>query len=742
MTASCDGAVRTAYAGDLQQLKQSHRVLQEVEFTPSLPFRGYNNRTLYINLDNLTATEKHVPEHVRARFVGGRGFGLWYLWHATTPTTKWNDPENEIVVAPGPLAGNTQYAGSGKSAVVTLSPLTEIPVDCNVGGSFGPLLKFCGFDALEIQGKADREVIVVIDAPRGRITLEEAPEETSDSHLAAEIFTRMYADDEKDRLNVSVASAGRAADHTYMGCLNFSWWDPKRGAARLKQAARGGPGTVFRAKNLKAVVVHGLKLRSDMNQAADFKRTVKVGQRIAKEIHDHDDDQNRMRKVGTAHLIEVMDAYDLLPVHNFQYGAHPDAKKISSDVWEKQFTQGLYDGCWYGCQLACSKGADCHVVRTGPYKGHVVTVNGPEYATAAGLGANCGIFEPEWVREANFYCDTYGIDSISFGTAVAFAMECYQRGILDTTRTGGLELTWGNAEAQLELLHQMARGEGFGVTVGLGVSRMQELFGSNGRGGASLVRDIGMQVKGLEYSPYVSKESLAQQGGYALANKGPQHDEAWLIFMDVVNNQIPTPEGKAEMLHYFPLFRTWFGLMGLCKLPWNDVEPPHNSETDEPAKVPEHVDNYLELYTGITGREITRAQLIEMSEAVYNFQRVFNIRMGKGCRADDVPPYRSMGPVTREEYEARAGRYDKQLREAIGIDPADKTSEEKIALHRTWREARYQKLVDAVYARRGWSAEGVPTLETLKRLRMDFPWVLEVVEPHLCRGEGGHATGA
>jgi aldehyde:ferredoxin oxidoreductase len=232
----------------------------------------------------------------------------------------------------------------------------------------------------------------------------------------------------------------------------------------------------------------------------------------------------------------------------------------------------------------------------------------------------------------------------------------------------------------------------------------------------------------------MSKESLAQQGGYALANKGPQHDEAWLIFMDMVNNQIPTFEDKAEALYYFPLFRTWFSLQGLCKLPWNDIEPPDNSQKypgPEAAKVPEHVDNYLKLYTGITGRPLDRDSLIAQSRAVYNFQRVFNLRMGQGTREWDIPPYRAVGPVTKEEYESRAERYDKQLKEIVGVDPEGKTTEEKMALHRAWRMDRYNKMVDAVYRRRGWTSNGIPTLETLKLLKIDFPEVVAVVRPHL-----------
>ena len=725
-----DYTKRTEYTHDAQKLKAAHVLLKEVTFTPSLPVLGYNNRTLHIDLTTLAVTEKPVTQQMKDIFIGGRGFGLWYLWQAITPATRWNDPENAIVISPGPLAGNTQYPGSGKSLVVTLSPQTGIPIDSNVGGYFGPLMKFSGFDAIEIRGKAAEDVIVVIDGQQGTIRIETAPDEPSDSHVAAEIFTAEYAANEADRRNVSVVSAGTAAEHSLIGCLNFSWYDVRRKVSRLKQAGRGGIGTVFRDKKIKALVCRGPQVRGDMNHPADPARITKVGVKLHKEIHDLDDQQCHMRTRGTAHLVEIMDAYDLLPVHNFQYGKHPDTDKIASPVWEARFTQGIPDGCWYGCSMACAKGADGHVVKTGPYKGHTVTVDGPEYETAAGCAANCGIFDPDWLLEANFYCDTYRVCTISFGTLTAFIMECYQRGILDQERTGGLELTWGNAEAQMELLHQMARGEGFGAIAGQGVHGMKRIFAERGWGDPQLMQDIGMEVKGLEYSQYMSKESLAQQGGYALANKGPQHDEAWLIFMDMVNKQIPTFEAKAEALFYFPLFRTWFGLNGLCKLPWNDIEPADNAQTAEPAKVPEHVYNYCELFSGITGREIQKEDIIKMSEKVYNFQRVFNIRMGKGLRQHDLPPYRSVGPVTREEYESRAEQYDRQMREEIGVNPEGLSIDEKIAITRRYREDRYQKLIDAVYKRRGWTTDGVPPVSKLQELGIDFPELVEVVRAH------------
>ncbi len=247
------------------------------------------------------------------------------------------------------------------------------------------------------------------------------------------------------------------------------------------------------------------------------------------------------------------------------------------------------------------------------------------------------MFDPDWLLELNFYCDTYGICTITYGTLAAFIMECYQRGILNLERTGGLDLTWGNAEADLEMMHQMARGEGFGRIAGQGVKKMKETLHRQRLGRPAADQDIGMESKGLEYSQYLSKESLAQQGGYALTNKGPQHDEAWVIFMDMVNKQLPTFEDKAEALYYFPLFRTWFGLNGFCKLPWNDVAPADNASTSEPAKIPEHVQNYLDLFTATTGIQIDRETMLMQSARVYNFQRIFNIRMGKGLRAQRHP---------------------------------------------------------------------------------------------------------
>jgi len=709
----------------------NRKLISEFKYDLAPVIRGYNKRSLYINLSTNEIKQKPVTELMIDKFVGGKGFDLYLMWHSVQDDTKWDSPENEICISFGPLCGNTSYPGSGKSIVTTISPLTGIPVDCNVGGHFGPYAKFSGWDAIELQGIANEEVIIYIDGDKGIVQILSAPEEEINSHILAEELIKEFADGPDKYQFVSVVSSGKAADNVLITCLNFSFWDKRRKVARLKQAGRGGTGSVFRHKKIKALVVKYSGLKVDSNNPVDAETLRMTGLKLHKEIEAGDATQNRMRQVGTAHLMEIMNDYDLLPIRNFKYGQSPEAEGLHSREFKNLFTQGMPDGCWYGCSLSCCKGVDNFEPRTGPYKGQKVCVDGPEYETAAGCGSNIGVFNARDVVEINFYCDTYGVDTISFGTSTAFAMECYENGILNKERTGGLELTWGNADAALELLHQMAKGEGFGVIVGQGVRRMKQIFAEKYGADPNFLQDIGMEAKGLEYSQYMSKESLAQQGGYTLALKGPQHDEAWLIFMDMVNNQIPTFKDKAEALHYFPMFRTLFGLQGLCKLPWNDIEPANNAETDEPAKVPEHVQNYVDIYKAITGKPLDKVSLIEQSERVYNFQKVFCLRMGKGRRIDDVPPYRAVGPVTEEEYLSRQERYDQQLKEKIGVDPEGKSTAEKMDILRKYREDQYQQLIDAVYERKGWTKEGVPKIEHLQKIGMDLPEVVEVVKRFL-----------
>ena len=700
--------------------------LAEIQFPSKKMERGYNNRTLYVNLSEMKIKTKPVSRKMKQIFTGGRGFNLWLIWNSLPKNQKikWTDPANEICISSGPLSGIPGFPGGGKSIAMSISPLTNMIIDSNVGGFFGPYLKFSGWDALEIQGKSTAEVYIFIDGDNQRITIEDAQDLPSETNLIVDILSKKHSP--KNPLYISIVSTGPGAENTLMGCLNVSWYDSIRGTHRFKQAGRGGIGTVLRDKKIKAIVVkYSEKMTLEKINPADSTLVKKIILKYNKELRKLDPKQNEMSIVGTAHLVPIMNNFDLLPVNNFKYGSHKDAEKLGREVYRKKFHSG-YAGCWVGCALSCSHVVKDFELSTGPDKGQRVFVNGPEYETIAGVGSNCGIFDAEYVIEMNYYCDIYGLDTISVGTSIAFAMECYELGLIDNKFTEGLNLCFGNKEAVLNIIHQMAQGTGFGVIIGKGIRQMKKLFEKNGVN-PNILKDIGMESKGLEFSEYVTKESLAQQGGYGLTLKGAQHDEAWLIFLDMVHNLMPTFEQKAENLHWFPMWRTWFSLNGLCKLPWNDVVPEGNNKTKDPAKVMSHVDNYIKLFFAITGNKVKEKDIILMSERVYNFQRIFNVRMGLGTRKQDTVPYRAVGPVTKEEYASRIDRYDKQIKEKLDVNPKHKSIEIKIALLRKFREKEYELLKDAVYKRRGWNNNGVPTIAKIKSLGIDFPDVLTLL---------------
>ncbi len=685
---------------------------------------GYTDKALHINLTDSQIHVNAIDEEIKTKFIGGKGYDLWLMWNAVSGSTRWNDPENPICISSGPLGGTPGYPGGGKSIVTSISPLTGAPIDSNVGGYFGPYKKFSGFDVIQIDGKAKEDTVVVIDGIENTIKLFHASDLPEDAYEMSKALTQHF--DPEKPVNVSVVTAGPGAANTNFGCLNFSWWDSGRKMVRYKQAGRGGIGTVFADKNIKALVARHGTISMKANTPADPEGLKKVTKAHAREISTLDPKQNRMALVGTTHLVPIMNDHDCLPVKNFKFGSHPESRVIGEETYEHIFDKG-FDGCWRGCAVACAHGVKDFSPFTGPYKGKKVFVDGPEYETVAGCGSNLGIFDAHTILEINFYCDAYGLDTISVGTSIAFVMECFEAGQITVEHTG-MDLSFGNRLNALELIHQMAEGKGFGAIVGKGIRQMKAIFAKDFGADPQFVEDIGMESKGLEFSEYITKESLAQQGGYGLALKGPQHDEAWLIFLDMVHNFMPTFEDKAEALHWFPMFRTWFGLCGLCKLPWNDIVPEDNNQTPEPAKVIKHIGWYAEFFSAVTGRQVGPEDLITMSEVVYNFQRIFNLKMGYGTRAHDTVPYRAVGPVTEEEYASRAQRYDEQLTDKYGMDISAMTTAEKLAALRNKREEQYELLKDAVYKRRGWNENGIPTVETVKRLGIDFPEVLDVLK--------------
>jgi aldehyde:ferredoxin oxidoreductase len=378
------------------------------------------------------------------------------------------------------------------------------------------------------------------------------------------------------------------------------------------------------------------------------------------------------------------------------------------------------DGCYYGCNLACAKSVENFVLTRGPHAGLKVSVDGPEYETV-GAVSNMGIFDPQFVLEYNWYCDEYSLDTISTGVTIGFLMECVQRGFL-TAHDIGYELNFGSIDAAHRLLQEIAAGRGFGKIAGQGVARGKKWVANRYAARKKVLPEtvmaelnkFGMEAKGLEFSMYITRESLAQQGGYAFALKGPQHDEAWLIFIDQVYKELPTLDNKANALIWFPLIRTWFNATGLCKLPWIDVRNPEAAGTAEPFKNLPTLSYYVDYLNGTTGSNKVLQDVLDDSERLQLLQKMINLRQGKGTRESDRIPLRAIAPVCTDEYLTRSEYYDGWLRNLEDGNLPD-TVEQRHGLLVAKRLENFRQLCDIVYEKKGYTLAAVPKRETVKK---------------------------
>ncbi len=703
-------------------------IRQQIKYTPAGATGGCTDRILRVDLGSRKIEIQELPPEFKNKYTGGRGYCLKLIWDGTVRSTRYDSPENILVMASGPLGGEPAFPGTGKFIVGTISPLTDTFVDSNVGGHFGPLLKLAGFDALAVYGISREELVILIDGDAGTISLAAAPvydKETDEGSLT--FGESLLKDFNGGELNDTLAAvtAGKGALHARFGIINSLFFDRRRNRLRSKQAGRGGTGTVMRAKGLRSIVVRSSRPKVNGNNAVDKEAVRRAGAELKAVIQKADPEQLHMSAWGTTVLSEYMDKFHIFPVCNYQYGQSPESPKLFADVFlNKYFTRDIPDGCYYGCNLACAKGAENVELTRGPMAGKKVAIDGPEYET---VGAVCcmGIFDPQFVMEYNWYCDEYGLDTISTGVTTGFFMECLRRGYLSAGDVG-YDLSFGNTLSADRLLHEIANGEGFGRVVGLGVARGKDWVArkyalESGKSYASIMAELnkfGMEVKGLEFSMYITKESLAQQGGYGFALKGAQHDEAWLIFIDQVHGEIPTLEDKANALKWFPLIRTWFNANGLCKLHWIDVRNPAAAQTPEPAKNIPTLNLFCAYLNATTGSHKDIQDMLDDSERLYILQKLINLRQGKGTRASDQLPLRAMAPAFINEYEFRAAYYDEWLQKLLGETGIPATPGEKHKLIVEKRKEAYRQLCDLVYEKKGFNSQGIPKRETVEKFAL------------------------
>ncbi len=696
---------------------------------------GYTNRILTIDLGENSIEATELDPQVRDYFLGGRGLGLYLLHQATKTLTKATDPENPLILANGPLGGIPQFPGTAKAMAISLSPLTGVPGVSNFGGYFGAFLKFAGFDAIQVTGKAGRDVMIVINGFTHEVTIEDMPH-MDESFDVERMVDEKFTSAGYDRRTIAFMSTGIGADHTTFGCINSHYFDVTKptptgkGVYRTKQAGRTGIGTVMSDKGIRAIVTLAAYPQGENPYgAADWERAKDAGKRLHKVVKEVDPTSLRMSRKGSAGLITFMnkDEYQSLPVNNFQAGSDPRAPQICGAFYEKHlFEHRGMDGCFPGCNLQCNKGGWVTLV-SGTHTGNKVWVDGPEYETAAGFGSNLGIWNPEFILEANWHCDNYGIDTISTATIMAFIMECFQRGFLTSAEIDGLELVWGNEAASFEFIHRLARGQGELVQVaGQGMLQLAELVaaryqsktGVDPRPELSL---FAMQTKGLPFSFYRTHRSLSMQGSYAAASDiGAHHAAAWLIKSDLLG-AFPTFEEKAWALISYPRVRLGNDNLGLCKLPWVDVFNPESAKNEGDIHInPASQEIYADFFNAMLGTDMTWQEIFAQTDRDINLQRVMNVmRYGRDTSGFDWIPDRAIGPTDDALYLTEAVYNDGEVARILSL-----TAEEVAALETTkkrdelmaYRKQELRKLIEVYYTERGWNTSGVPYLDTLHEL--------------------------
>jgi len=698
---------------------------------------GYTNQYLTVDIGLETITIDKLDPEERDFFIGGRGLGLYFLHKKITSKTNAYDPENPLILSPGPLGGIPQFPGTSKCMAISLSPLTHIPGVSNFGGHFGAYLKYAGFDIIQISGKSEKPKIIVIDGIKSKIYITEAPDVDEVFELEKEIVNQFKAQGYEKR-NIVFVSTGFGAANTRYGCINSHYYDPtkpvngQKGIFRTKQAGRTGLGSVMHDKNLRAVIVLSNYPRGHNPYGAhDWDRVKRAGSNLFKVVKEVDPNSLQMNRKGSAGLISFMnkEAYKSLPVNNYQYGSHPKAEQICGTAYaETLFEHKGMDGCFPGCNLQCTKGG-CVTLRTGKHKGRRVWVDGPEYETAAGFGSNLGVWDPELIMEANWYCDNYGIDTITVAVIIAFMMECFQRSYLSIEDTGGIELIWGDGEGALNFIHIIVEkesevaqiaGKGMPMLITWVCEKYSERTGEPDP--RMEIEKFAMHSKGLPFSLYRTHRSLSMQGSYAAASDiGAHHAAAWLIKADLLG-AFPTLKDKAKALISYPRVRLGNDNMGLCKLPWVDVFNP-DSENREGKDIfinPATQEIYAEFYNGMFGTDMSWQKIFEQTDRDINLQRIMNILVyGKKTFEHDWIPDRAIGPIDGDLYENERDFNDQLLCDILE-KPIDEVStmqpEDKQKALIDYRKKQLRELIQSYYKERGWSETGIPTVDTLKNL--------------------------
>jgi len=620
-----------------------------------------HRKAAFVDLTSGSVQTKEIPEELRHRFLGGRGIDMYLLYNLVGPGIDPLGPENVLLVSAGLLTG-TPAPAAARTHVGAKSPLTGLIGSSNMGGFFGPELRFAGFDHLIIRGRSERPVYLWIH--NGEIQVRDAGFIWGADAVETQVLIREELGDPE----VKVMTIG-AAGENLVRFANVRT-GPKNAGGRT------GLGAVMGSKNLKAVAVRGtlpVEIADPEGALAYHKKLIDFIQSSKyAEI---------MGRWGTMFIYDVTNSTGLVRTRNFQANQLPDSEELECEGIE-DYSTGV-TAC-FGCTMHCRHK---YVLKEGPWKG--AYAEGPEYTTLGAFGTEVGSNRMHRALEGNYLVNKHGLDTLETGSMIAWAMELREKGLLPEEFAGDLDLEWGNMDAVLRLVEDIAYRRGLGDILAEGPRGAIERLGPE-------TAYYNIQIKGMSNLHSDERPTPSLALGIATATRGADHlrsrpavDLYHLpekVLEEIYGREGMTSdyrdyEGKAWMVYWQECLYALVDALGICKFQTVFLSP----------NMPKW-EEYSELIEKIVGLRFSKEQLMEIGERIYTIERMFLVREGIS-RKDDTLPERYFREPTPLGLEAVRGRT---------IDPR-----------------RFEHMLDEYYEIHGWDREGRPTPETLSRLGLD-----------------------
>lgn len=557
---------------------------------------GWVGKVLRVNLHTGAITKAPLDPKLARDFIGARGLGTKMIFDEVDARVDALSPANKLIFASGPMTG-TLAPSAGRYDVVTKGPLTGTIAASNSGGTWGPELKFAGYDVLVIEGRADKPMYLWIQ----------------DDQVELRDASALWGKDVPETTEALVAAT---APDAKVACIGPAGENLSLMAAIMndmhRAAGRTGVGAVMGSKNLKAIVVRGTGAVTVADKPAFLAAVTKASQMIKA----HPVGGTGLRLYGTNVLVNILNSVGGLPTGNFQDGHFPTADKVGGESLAANQLQRA-KGC-FGCIISCGRATK---VSNPKYRGEG---EGPEYETAWGFGPDCRVDDLDAILKANYHCNELGLDTISMSATVACAMELFNRGIITTADTGGLVLDFGNAEAMVEAVRLTGLGQGFGKLLQQGSYRLATHYGHP---------ELSMTVKKQEMPAY---DPRAVQGiglQYATSSRGGCHVRGYTISPEVLGVPVKldkdTIEGKPELVALFQNLTAAIDSSGSCLFTTFGLG----------------ADQYGEMMSGLTGLPYTGDDFVKAGERIFNLERLFNLASGLTAADDTLPPRLLKEPI-------------------------------------------------------------------------------------------------